>query len=642
MCIRDSYKAIQQIAQVLPLRENQFFPSKDQIDLALEHSCARLANEYNQLLSDFVPTGSKRFDMVVLGVGEDGHTASIFPNHHPPEDTRAVSHIQQSPKPPADRVSLTMPAINAARSVLVVASGTGKKSVLHKTLCTKDPLVPIAQVAPSSGEVTFLMDQPAAPEECLRGQHFVWFGSRGALAKKYSWRMLLQLHRKGSMKNALVHAVGSDAVAKGTSFVSQLATEKDACPAKEEEAGRAHAMRLDSNGDGVVDAVEFEAEAEEFPQAYDLNADGVLDLDEMARRSCGVAIGRFLGRMSYSQLTRTKDPDEIRSQYHKLGATMDGMVAELHGHDSFWKSPRHLFYLSVPPSAYVATIKMVTEVVLGPRPWADGTTFLIEKPFGFDLADVKDRQTKYQEAGLEEEDIWRLDHYLGKQGVRNLLEFRSLNPGWSSQWSGEFVERIEVVVQEEEDVEDRVDYYGETGAVRDMMVNHLMAVLASAGMSLANDPVDAGIKRARFVGELEPVRREDLVVAQYDGYQDQLAAHHELNPTARKCQHAAMAPTAALATLRSKDPHWAGTEFVVAHGKATDSRQAYTKVLFKDKSEISFHIQGGPVEEYVAIKIPNTSPRPVSYTHLRAHETPEHLVCRLLLEKKKTNKYNQM
>ena len=93
-------------------------------------------------------------------------------------------------------------------------------------------------------------------------------------------------------------------------------------------------------------------------------------------------------------------------------------------------------------------------------------------------------------------------------------------------------------------------------------------------------------------------QREDIIVAQYSAYQEQLAAHHKSNPKARKCEHASLAPTAALAVLKSTATQWQGVRFVLAHGKATATRQAYIKVLFKDASELTFHMQGNRKEPY--------------------------------------------
>eukprot|EP00656_Telonema_subtile_P052434 TRINITY_DN7310_c0_g1_i5.p1 TRINITY_DN7310_c0_g1~~TRINITY_DN7310_c0_g1_i5.p1 ORF type:complete len:435 (+),score=107.89 TRINITY_DN7310_c0_g1_i5:376-1680(+) len=427
----------------LPLKPDQLLPSAELItsSLSSDSGCASLADQYDKLLHDV----GQAPDVVVLGMGADGHTASIFPGSTASSKGRVVFYEPNSPKLPAERVSISMDVINSASNVFVVATGAAKQPALLQALCTRNPALPIALVKPSSGKLLFFMDAPAAPEHCLRGQHFVWFGSRGALAKKYSWRMLLQLHRKGSMRNSLVHAVGSDPLERGTQFVTSLAHEKDLCPPEEAAMGKHQHVLMDINGDGLVDQQEFVAGSpDELFSKFDLNSDGHLDLEESGLRTCSYAVGHFLDRMSYSQLTRTKDQHEVRAQYVTLGNTMRGLADGVYSTSEYWNSPRSVFYLSVPPSAYVKTIKMVSDVVLGPRPWAPGTTFLIEKPFGFDLKDVRSRQSEYNQAGLQEPEIWRLDHYLGKQGVRNMLDFRRQNPQWDARWNGEHLSLIHI------------------------------------------------------------------------------------------------------------------------------------------------------------------------------------------------------
>jgi len=578
-----NFGALTRFAEPLPLESTQLFPGAAMIDSALAAGgCKQLAHDYAGQLRGFVmPPDVPRFEVVVLGTGPDGHTASLFPGSPTGQDHELVLQVSDSPKPPADRVTLSLPLINGANHVLVAAVGSSKQSALAHALCEQDSALPLALVAPTHGEVDFLFDRAAAPP-CMRGVHMVWFGSSGSLAKKYTWKMLQNLFRKGAMKNALVHAVGSKAYKQGLELAVSLAHQKAHCGDLQPEA-------------------------------------------------CKAQVDAFLQQLSYVQLTRTKDPKEIATQFQTLNTTINSLAVQradpllwpLHS-ASPAASPRVVFYLSTPPSAYVATIKSSCIHVLGPRPWPVGTSFLIEKPFGFDLADVRARQTSYSEAGVEEAELWRLDHYLGKSGVRNMLLFRQQNPEWEKEWNGEHINTIEIVVQETENVNDRVDYYGESGAVRDMMVNHLMAIVATAGMtSLPKDALDAGAKRAAFVRQLLPVSRDSLYLGQYEGYKEALAAHYAKEPQSRKVDKAELAPTAALAIMKSSDPHWAGTQFVLAHTKASDTRwvhlrsshcpvtsvcglrRAHARVLFKDGTELTFHIQGGGTDEFVAMSTPD-------------------------------------
>lgn len=106
--------------------------------------------------------GRPRFDVIHLGLGEDGHTASLFPGSPALAERQAlVYYVHDAPKPPPDRVTLTLPAINAARAVLFMVQGATKREALERVL-RGDPAVPASHVRPADGELDFIVDQTAA------------------------------------------------------------------------------------------------------------------------------------------------------------------------------------------------------------------------------------------------------------------------------------------------------------------------------------------------------------------------------------------------------------------------------------------------------------------------------------------------
>jgi len=108
--------------------------------------------------------GWPRFDIIHLGMGEDGHTASLFPGSPALAETKAlVAHVNNAPKPPPERLTLTLPVINAARAVLVMVQGASKKDALARVL-RRDPALPAALVVPTDGELQFLVDRAAMGE----------------------------------------------------------------------------------------------------------------------------------------------------------------------------------------------------------------------------------------------------------------------------------------------------------------------------------------------------------------------------------------------------------------------------------------------------------------------------------------------
>ena len=225
-----NFAALTKFAGPLPLESTQLFPGAAMIDSALAAGgCKQLAHDYaGQLRGFMMPPDVPRFEVVVLGTGPDGHTASLFPGSATGLDHDLVLQVYDSPKPPADRVTLSLPLINGANHVLVAAVGSSKQTALSHALCEQDSALPLALVAPTHGEVDFLFDRAAAPS-CMRGVHMVWFGSSGSLAKKYTWKMLQNLFQKGALKNALVHAVGSKAYKQGLELAVSLAHQKAHC-----------------------------------------------------------------------------------------------------------------------------------------------------------------------------------------------------------------------------------------------------------------------------------------------------------------------------------------------------------------------------------------------------------------------------
>jgi 6-phosphogluconolactonase len=105
--------------------------------------------------------GWPRFDIIHLGLGEDGHTASLFPGNPALREAKAlVAQVQNAPKPPPERLTLTLPVINAARAVLFMVQGASKKGALARVL-RRDPALPASHVAPTDGEIEFLADRAA-------------------------------------------------------------------------------------------------------------------------------------------------------------------------------------------------------------------------------------------------------------------------------------------------------------------------------------------------------------------------------------------------------------------------------------------------------------------------------------------------
>jgi glucose-6-phosphate 1-dehydrogenase len=233
---------------------------------------------------------------------------------------------------------------------------------------------------------------------------------------------------------------------------------------------------------------------------------------------------RVWAREALAEAGLPPDPEADRwcdecLHYHSLGdqtpedyAALACQIEELErAHDL---PGNRVLYLAVPPQVLVPTIEQLGRAGLNESPgW---TRLVIEKPFGedYDSAVELDRDLKQH---FDETQVYRIDHYLGKEAVQNLLVFRFANPIFESVWNRDRVASVQITVAEREGAEGRATYYDGTGVVRDMMQNHLLQLLALTAMesptALQADAVRD--EKAKVLRSLRALDARDVVLGQY-------------------------------------------------------------------------------------------------------------------------------
>ena len=172
---------------------------------------------------------------------------------------------------------------------------------------------------------------------------------------------------------------------------------------------------------------------------------------------------------------------------------------------------RRLFYCGTPPSAFPTIVRRIGERRLG-----EDARIVLEKPIGHDLASARELARIVREV-FDEPRVFRIDHYLGKEAVQNILVFRFANSMVERAWCGEAVDHVQITVAESAGIERRGRYYEEAGALRDMVQNHLLQVLAFVAMeppdSLA--PEDVRDRKAELLEAVRPFAADELVRGQY-------------------------------------------------------------------------------------------------------------------------------
>jgi glucose-6-phosphate 1-dehydrogenase len=179
---------------------------------------------------------------------------------------------------------------------------------------------------------------------------------------------------------------------------------------------------------------------------------------------------------------------------------------------------RTLLYLSVPPSAMRPMVGMLAETGLS----GDGARIVMEKPFGSDLDSARALNAALHEH-VEEDAIFRIDHFLGKEAAQDILALRFANGLFEPIWNRDHVAAVQIDVPESLGLEGRASFYEETGAFRDMVVTHLAQILGFVAMDApaSLDAKDLRDAKARAFADLRPFDREDAVYGQFEGYRDE-------------------------------------------------------------------------------------------------------------------------
>jgi glucose-6-phosphate 1-dehydrogenase len=224
--------------------------------------------------------------------------------------------------------------------------------------------------------------------------------------------------------------------------------------------------------------------------------------------------------------------------------------------------PGRLFHLAVPPTAFESTVTMI-----GAAGLARDSRVIIEKPFGTDLASARAlNQTVH--AIFDESQIFRIDHFLGKESVDNILALRFANGLFEPVWNRQHISYVQIDVPETLSIEERAGFYDQTGAYRDMVVTHLFQVLGFVAMEPPTtfDARHLRDETAKVFDALKPIDVRHAVRGQYAGYQDEPGVPRG-------------SQTETLAAVRAEIDHWrwAGVPFYLRSGKRlAASRQLVT------------------------------------------------------------------
>ncbi|GAC1364500.1 MAG: hypothetical protein NVSMB32_07050 [Actinomycetota bacterium] len=270
--------------------------------------------------------------------------------------------------------------------------------------------------------------------------------------------------------------------------------------------------------------------------------------------------------------------------------SMDHFVPILEGIDAAIQGEgRRMFYAAVPPSAFPLIAQRLGETGLN-----NGGRIVMEKPFGRDLATAQELNARLHSV-FDESQIYRIDHYLGKETVQNILVLRFANGMFEPIWNRQYVRQVQIDVAEEIGVEGRGRFYEEAGAMRDIVQNHIIQLLALVTMEppVRFDASSIQDEKIKLLRSVAPVRRRerDVVRGQYvagvirgvlvPGYREE----QDVPPTSSTETFVAM-------RLRVENWRWAGVPIVVRTGKRLAKRTTQITVFFSEAPHLMFEESG--------------------------------------------------
>jgi glucose-6-phosphate 1-dehydrogenase len=294
----------------------------------------------------------------------------------------------------------------------------------------------------------------------------------------------------------------------------------------------------------------------------------------------------FARRLAYVSAP-LDDPDAFRPLRERL-VTLD---AELGGED------RRLFYCGTPPSALPAIVRRIGDAGL-----QEHARIVLEKPIGHDLASARELGRIVGEV-FDEPQVFRIDHYLGKEAVQNILVFRFANSMVERAWCGDVVDHVQITVAESAGVERRGRYYEEAGALRDMVQNHLLQVLAFVAMESPDSlaPEDVRDRKAELLEAVRPFAAGELVRGQYaagvvEGYA--VPGYREEERVAPE----SMVETFVALRVWIDNARWAGVPFFLRTGKRLPHRATEVVIVLREPERRLFEAVRLPAH-HLALRI---------------------------------------
>jgi glucose-6-phosphate 1-dehydrogenase len=284
-----------------------------------------------------------------------------------------------------------------------------------------------------------------------------------------------------------------------------------------------------------------------------------LAAEESAGDLTGEAVERFLARVRYVR-GRYDDVNAMTSLWEAAGCACGEKAGVV-------------FYTALPPGAVGTVLEAMREGGFAEaRERFSSSRIMLEKPFGSDYESARELNSIV--AGMfDESEVYRVDHYLGKDTIRNILIFRFANAVFEPLWNAEYIDSIYITAAETIGIERRGGYYDDAGVVRDIVQNHVMQLLALVTMEapLSGDAESVRERKLEVFKSIRPVSASDFVFGQYEGYRDE-----------EKVRPDSTTPTFVALRMGVDNRRWHGVPIYVRAGKALAAKVTEVAIRFRE------------------------------------------------------------
>jgi glucose-6-phosphate 1-dehydrogenase len=293
---------------------------------------------------------------------------------------------------------------------------------------------------------------------------------------------------------------------------------------------------------------------------------------EIARQACAEFAGRSIEAGDWDSFAKqlrfvrtTEGPEALAAAVHAAEAELGGDTRRLH-------------YLSVPPGAALDVVETLRKAELVER-----SRIIMEKPFGTDLKSARALNARLHET-FDESQIFRIDHFLGKEAAQNILAFRFANGLFEPIWNRNHIDHVQIDVPEMLGIEQRIGFYEQTGAYRDMVVTHLFQVLAFMAMEPPTELVPSAIseEKNKVFRSMLPIEPTEVVRGQYQGYRDEAGV-------------SSFSDTETFIAMRCgiDNWRWAGVPFYLRTGKRMAEGARIISIAFREPPKSMFPPNSG-------------------------------------------------